>query len=78
VSKWSNATYDKLYTASLEELDSAKRAKIFHQMEKLAFDEMPVAPIYHYTNKYLIRPEVKNWTDNMFNIFPLREVRLEP
>ena len=78
VSKWSNATYDKLYTASLEELDSAKRAKIFHHMEKLAFDEMPVAPIYHYTNKYLIRPEVKNWTDNMFNIFPLREVRLEP
>lgn len=78
VSKWSNATYNKLYTASLEELDSAKRAKIFHQMEKLAFDEMPVAPIYHYTNKYLIRPEVKNWTDNMFNIFSLREVRLEP
>ena len=78
VSKWSNATYDELPTASLEERDPAKRALIFHQMEELAFAEMPVAPVYHYTNKYLIRPEVKNWSDNLFNVLPLREVRLVP
>lgn len=78
VAGWSNAEYDRLLTASLDEVEPAKRWEIFTTMEELLFEEMPIAPIYHYTNKYLIRPEVKNWTDNMLNTYPLREARLEP
>ena len=78
VAGWSNAEYDRLLTASLEEVEPTKRWEIFTTMEGLLFEEMPIAPIYHYTNKYLIRPEVKNWTDNMLNTYPLREALLEP
>lgn len=78
VAGWSNAEYDRLLAASLDEVEPAKRWKIFTAMEELLFEEMPIAPVYHYTNKYLIRPEVKNWTDNMLNTYPLREVLLEP
>ncbi|MEJ6601056.1 MAG: peptide ABC transporter substrate-binding protein [Opitutaceae bacterium] len=78
VAGWSNAGYDRLLTASLEEVEPTKRWEIFTTMEELLFEEMPIAPIYHYTNKYLIRPEVKNWTDNMLNTYPLREALLEP
>jgi oligopeptide transport system substrate-binding protein len=78
VAGWSNADYDRLLRAALDEVVPEKRWQIFTAMEELLFDEMPVAPIYHYTNKYLIRPEVKNWTDNMLNTYPLREVVLEP
>ena len=78
VAGWSNPAYDSMLNAALDEVVPEKRWAIFTEMEELLFQEMPVAPIYHYTNKYLIRPEVKNWTDNMLNTYPLREVVLEP
>lgn len=78
VAGWSHADYDRMLSDALDEIVPEKRWAIFTAMEELLFEEMPVAPIYHYTNKYLIRPEVKNWTDNLLNTYPLREVSLEP
>ncbi|GAB5561113.1 MAG: peptide ABC transporter substrate-binding protein [Synoicihabitans sp.] len=78
ISGWSDPVFDQTLEASLEETDPARRAELFAKMEARMMEEMPIAPVYHYTMKYLIRPEVKNWTDNMIQTLPLREVRLEP
>lgn len=76
--QWSDSRYDELLRAALEETDPVARREIFTALEERLNEAMPVSPIYHYTNSYLLRPEVKNWTDNLLDNFPLREVRLEP
>ncbi len=78
ISGWSDEFFDTRLEQSLDETDPAQRAVLFGQMEARMMEEMPIAPIYHYTMKYLIRPEVKNWTDNMIQDLPLRDARLEP
>ena len=78
ISAWSDPEYDAWLRKSLADPDPESRAKIFSQMEQRLNETMPVMPVYHNTNSYLLRPEVKNWTDNMLNLFPLRETRLEP
>lgn len=76
--KWSDPRYDAMLKASLVETDPAKRGEMFTAMEERLDEAMPVSPIYHYTNLYLLRPEVKNWADNLLDNFPLREVVLDP
>lgn len=78
ISSWSDPIYNERFQQALDETDPAARTELFAEMEERLIAEMPIAPVYHYTNKYLIRPEVKNWTSNMIDEFPLREVRLEP
>jgi oligopeptide transport system substrate-binding protein len=78
ISGWSDADYDQLLAASLAETQVEKRFQLFAEMEAKLMAEMPVMPIYHNTTSYLLRPEVKNWTDNLLGEFPLREARLEP
>ncbi|MCC5025802.1 MAG: peptide ABC transporter substrate-binding protein [Candidatus Synoicihabitans palmerolidicus] len=78
ISGWSDALFDSLLEQSLEELNPTNRSALFARMQQRMIDEMPIAPVYHYTNKYLLRPEVRHWTDNMIAEFPLREARLDP
>ena len=78
ITSWSDEDYDRLLQESLDETVPIKRAQLFAAMEEKLTAEMPVMPIYHNTTSYLLRSEVKNWTDNLLGEFPLREARLEP
>ncbi len=78
ISKWSDPEYDAWLAESLSTVDTATREALFARMQQRLIDAMPIAPIYHYTNKYLLRPEVKHWSDNMLAEYPLREVVLDP
>jgi oligopeptide transport system substrate-binding protein len=77
-SKYSDPEYDALFARSRAEADEATRAALFARMEETIDAAMPVAPVYHYTNSYLIRPELLNWTDNLLGEYPLREMALAP
>ncbi len=78
VGQWSDANYDAMLQAALNETEPGARAKIFHAMETRLTEATPVAPIYYYSNVFLLRPEVKNWTNNLLGNYPLREVSLTP
>jgi oligopeptide transport system substrate-binding protein len=58
--KYSNPKYDELVTAARKEQDPAKRAELYHQAEDVLMEDMPVLPVYYYTQNYLLKPHVKD------------------
>lgn len=50
---WENSAYTELLKQSNVETDPAKRTEQLLQAEALFMEEMPVAPIYFYTNLYV-------------------------
>ncbi len=60
--RWGSAAYDKALDDSLMATDDAARWDLYTQAEKIASDEMPIAPIYWYTNPDL----VQDWVEGYF------------
>ena len=57
--KFSNEEYDSLITQAMAETDSVKRSEILRQAEDILMDEMPIIPIYYYTQVKAVNPKVK-------------------
>lgn len=57
--RWENAKFKDLLNKSALEKDPAKRTQILAEAEKVFMDDMPVAPIYFYTNSWVQNPKVK-------------------
>jgi len=47
------------------------------QMEKILTDAMPILPVYYYTNKYLLHPSVRGWSNNLLANSPFDRAWLE-
>ncbi|MFB4475227.1 peptide ABC transporter substrate-binding protein, partial [Oceanobacillus caeni] len=56
---WENEDYAKLLKESRAETDEAARRDILRQAEQIFMDEMPIAPIYFYTNVWVNKDNVK-------------------
>jgi len=56
---WENAQYKELLNKSALEVDPEKRKQVLAQAEQILMDEMPIAPIYYYTNSYVKNDNVK-------------------
>lgn len=57
---WGNDEYDRLVAEANSTSDQKARMEAMHQAEKILMDEMPVMPVYFYTNASLIKESVKN------------------
>lgn len=66
-SQWNNAEYDALIERSGKILDQNKRFELFEKANKLLSDEMPVLPLYLYSDLNLVQPYVKNWHANILH-----------
>ena len=64
---YSNPEYDRLIGLSRQTADPAKRREVLQQAETLMLDDAPIAPIYFYTNVYLLQPSVRGWYPNFLN-----------
>lgn len=57
---YANPEFDKLLKAAKSESDPVKRMEYMHQAEDLAVGEDAiVAPLYFYTNPYMIKPNIE-------------------
>ncbi|HHZ8502688.1 TPA: peptide ABC transporter substrate-binding protein [Morganella morganii] len=64
IAQYHNEKYDALLkTAALETDDSARNTD-YNDAEKLLAEDMPIAPIYQYTNGRLIKPWLKGYPVN--------------
>lgn len=59
-SSWENNNFIDLLNNINRTKDNILRKKIIEEAEELFIDEMPIAPIYHYTYATLIQPYLKN------------------
>lgn len=55
---WENTKYTELLKQSVAETDPAARTKILLDAEAIMMEEMPVIPIYYYTNLYIKKDNV--------------------
>ena len=73
---WGNEEYDRLLSQALAAPNDEERFKVYNRMEKILIDEMPVLPIYHYTNSKLISPKVLGYKITPLDNFPWKFVDL--
>jgi oligopeptide transport system substrate-binding protein len=57
---WQNDQFISLLDRSLLEIDHQKRKEILNEAERLLVEEMPIAPIYHYSFDYLKKAHVQD------------------
>jgi len=57
--KYSNPKYDELVSQAAKEQDPAKRSQLYHDAEDILMDEMPVIPLYYYTQNYMLKSNIK-------------------
>jgi oligopeptide transport system substrate-binding protein len=58
---YSNPAYDKLVTAAKAEQDPLKREQEMRDAEKILMDDMPIMPIYYYTNVNAFKPNLQGY-----------------
>lgn len=74
---WENPQYTDLMKKSVAEIDPAKRLELFKQGEEILMTEFPVAPIYYYTNIWVVKDTVKNMAPNGLGLINLKQVDIE-
>ncbi|MFF2532778.1 peptide ABC transporter substrate-binding protein [Brevibacillus sp. NPDC058079] len=57
---WENPKYRELLNQSNLEQDHDKRKVILAQAEQILMDDMPITPIYYYTNSWVQNDKLKN------------------
>jgi oligopeptide transport system substrate-binding protein len=73
---FTNAEYDALIRKAANTMDQQQRFEYFQQAEQILTEEVPVIPIYTYTQNYLRSNDVKGWHDNVLDYHPLKYVYL--
>ena len=58
---WSNKSYDALIAKAKTTVDPKARMETMHAAEKILMTEMPIIPIYYYTNPVLLKKTIKNF-----------------
>lgn len=56
---YSNKEYDEVINKAKKELDPTKRTELLHKAEDILMEDMPIIPIYYYTNVVCADPKVK-------------------
>ena len=69
---YASAKYDELLRRSASTLDLAARAKVLAEAETVMIEDAPIAPIFHYVSKRLVKPHVQGWVTNVQDVHPTR------
>lgn len=75
---WSNPEYDRLIHLAGSVGDRATRYAAYQKAEAILLDEMPIMPIYFYTQPRLILPCVHGWYPNVIDQYDFKSIYLVP
>lgn len=75
---FSNAEYDRLVAEAGQEVDERKRIELLEQAERILMDELPIIPVYYYVSRNLVRPQVRNFYNNLQDSHPIRALWIDP
>ena len=74
---FSNNEYDALIKDAIKEQDTKKREEILHKAEDILMDEMPVIPIYYYTQIKGVKSYVKDMKVSQLGFIYFDEAYIE-
>jgi len=72
---WENAEYKGFLDKAIAEVDEAKRIDYLKQAEAVIMKELPVAPIYYYTNLSVVKDGIENLNPNPTGDIHLKYVK---
>ncbi len=74
---WASAEYDRLMYEITATSEAGRRFELFEAANRLLAEEMPVLPIYYYSDINLVDTSVQGWYDNVMHFHPLKNVYLQ-
>ncbi len=74
---YSNKEYDKLIASAKVELDATKRTEMLRKAEDILMEELPILPIYSYTNVLCIDGNVKGTYKSLLGQMEFRNSYVE-
>jgi len=76
-SGYKNADYDRLNDESTVETDAEKRMAIMAEAERILLADLPIMPIYFYSQQHMVADHVKGWEPNIMDYHPSRFITVE-
>lgn len=78
IARYHNPAYDELLTQAQNQTDLAQRNRDYNQAERIIAQDVPIMPLYQYTNGRLIKPWLKGYPiDNPEDVAYSRELWIE-
>ncbi|MBX7145995.1 MAG: peptide ABC transporter substrate-binding protein [Alphaproteobacteria bacterium] len=62
---YNNAKYDELLTKAGVTSDQKERFGLLQQAEKTLISDLPIIPIYHYTDDHMVNPKIQGWKNDL-------------
>lgn len=75
--KWENEEFKSLLTQSQTELDAEKRLALLKQADQIITDEMPIVPLYFYTNVYVKNDKLDGYYITGLGAIDLKEAHFK-
>lgn len=75
--QWSNARYDELIAESNGAPSEKERFEKMYEAEEIFLNDQPIAPLFFYTDSFLISPRVKNFEFPMITMPDYHGVYIE-
>lgn len=63
--RYKNPEYDKLIETAKKSADQAERMAAMHEAERIIMNDLPIIPLYHYTNVWLDNGKVKDYVHDV-------------
>jgi len=73
---YSNSNFDMLLSEA-NKTTGAEHFEALYAAEEILMDDLPIIPVYHYTEIYLSSPPVKNWTRSVLSALDFSSAYLE-
>lgn len=67
---YKNRSYDDLLAQAVNEIRMETRKDIMSAAEKVLIDDYPIAPLYFFVSKHLVKPHVAGFEDNILDRHP--------
>ena len=71
-----NPAYDALLEEAARQTEPPRRRELLQRAEALMLADHPLIPLYFYTNKHLVKPELRGWYDNVMNVVYSQDLSL--
>ncbi len=77
LSGYSNPDYDDILSKAAAEGDTTRRAEQIATAERILLNDQPIAPLYFYVSKHLVRPSLEGYQQNVLDRHPSKYLRIQ-
>lgn len=76
--RYHNDRYDTLLARAATTEDIDRRSALLAEAEQMLLNDYPIAPLYFFASKHLVRPDIAGFEDNVLDRHPSRYLSRRP